>query len=179
MTLVLDIPLPGVKAQIPEQQKQTVLLQTYLFTWILLIFATIQSNVNSIGGFYFATIWNALVFVACCIGCIEGMVGAQGTHPVVVILQQPTPAEERSDNFEEADESTPLIPHTRHDVTIIGGEETGAIGWWLIQMLVVVPVPLILLLHIAVMLIGAMPQTLADGNSPVTGRLVQSHNFDF
>ncbi|KAF8921991.1 putative zinc metalloprotease [Mucidula mucida] len=168
MVLVLNLPIPGVKAQIPEQQKQTVLVQTYIFTWILLVYATAAASKTGMGGFYLITMWNVVVFLACCIGGAEGMVGAQGTHPVVVILQQPTPAEERTDNFEEVDENTPLIPRTRHDVTILGGEETGAIGWWIIQILVVIPVPLILVSHITTMLVGAMSQTLADGSSPVT-----------
>ncbi len=174
MVLVLNLPIPGVKAQIPEQQKQTVLVQTYIFTWILLVYATAAASKTGMGGFYLITMWNVVVFLACCIGGAEGMVGAQGTHPVVVILQQPTPAEERTDNFEEVDENTPLIPRTRHDVTILGGEETGAIGWWIIQILVVIPVPLILVSHITTMLVGAMSQTLADGSSPVTGQCYTS-----
>ncbi|KIY73480.1 hypothetical protein CYLTODRAFT_434156 [Cylindrobasidium torrendii FP15055 ss-10] len=169
MVAVLNLPIPGVKAHIPEIQKQSVLVQTYVLSWILLVCATVAENTKHVGGFYFASALNALTFLACSFGCIEAMLGARGTNPVVVILEQPTPADERaSANFEEADEHTPLIPRTRHDVTILHDEETGAIGWWILQMLLVVPIPIILIAHIAVLLVGALPQTLADGNSAIT-----------
>ena len=170
MVVVLNLPIPGMKARVPEQQKQTVIIQSYLFSWILLVGATVIGD-KGVGGLYFVTAWNTLLFVACCIGSVEGMFGAQGTNSVVVVLQQPTPSVERSDHFEESDEHTPLIPRRKQYVTILGHEETGAIGWWILQMLILVPFPLILLSHISTMLISATAQTLTDGNSPTTGMI--------
>ncbi|KAK0465552.1 putative zinc metalloprotease [Desarmillaria tabescens] len=166
---ILQLPIPFQKASAPEQQKQTVLLQMYFLTWVFLLLATIAISKASIGGVYFVTGWNALVFLACCVGCVEGMLGAEGTTPFLVFVTQPTPlAEEEQGVMEAPTETTPLIPRTRHDVHVVGQEETGAIGWWILQMLIVVPVPVISVAHIAVIMLSAMPQTLSDGSSAVT-----------
>lgn len=50
-----------------------------------------------------------------------------------------------------------------------GQEDGGALIWWILQLVIIVPVPLILVSHIAVVLMGALCQTLADGSSPVVG----------
>ncbi|KAK0456080.1 putative zinc metalloprotease [Armillaria borealis] len=166
---ILQLPIPFQKASVSEQQKQTILLQTYFLTWVLLLLATIAISKASIGGLYFITGWNVLVFLACCIGCVEGMLGAEGTTPFLVFLRQPTPLTEEEQDIEEAPtENTPLIPRTRHDVHAVGQEETGAIGWWILQMLIVVSVPVILVSHIAVIMLSAMSQTLSDGSSAAT-----------
>ncbi len=178
---ILQLPIPFQKASVPEQQKQTILLQTYFLTWVLLLLATIAISKASIGGLYFITGWNMLVFLACCIGCVEGMLGAEGTTPFLVFVRQPTPLTEEEQDVEEAPtENTPLIPRTRHDVHVVGQEETGAIGWWILQMLLVVPVPVILVSHIAVIALSAMSQTLSDGSSAATGsfrRISFSNSF--
>ena len=40
-------------------------------------------------------------------------------------------------------------------------------GWWILQMILSVPVPVILLLHVVVIAVYATNQTIADGGSPV------------
>ncbi|KAG7452279.1 uncharacterized protein BT62DRAFT_960318 [Guyanagaster necrorhizus] len=168
LVLILQLPIPFQKASVPELQKQTILLQTYFLTWVLLLLATIAISKAGVGGVYFVTGWNVLVFLACCIGCVEGMVGAEGTTPFLVLVREFTPpTEEEQVAGEEPTENTPLIPRTRHDVHVLGQEETGAIGWWILQMFIVVPAPVILVSHIALITLSSMSQTLSDGSSAV------------
>lgn len=42
-------------------------------------------------------------------------------------------------------------------------------GWWIVQMLIVVPIPVMLVAHIGVILVDSMAQTLADGGSAALG----------
>lgn len=97
-----------------------------------------------------------------------------------VMYDADRPVEEGAENEEvETDptEITPLIRQRRvHWASTKGegledadGENGGALLWWILQLVIVVPVPLILISHIAVVLMGALCQTLADGSSPITG----------
>ncbi|KAF8978695.1 hypothetical protein BDQ17DRAFT_1439953 [Cyathus striatus] len=70
---------------------------------------------------------------------------------------------------EDADENTPPIRRAREVERIKEeGEEEGAIGWWIVQILLVVPLLVILTGHVANMSLSAMRQTLADRGSPVS-----------
>ncbi|KAJ6525496.1 putative zinc metalloprotease [Mycena vulgaris] len=157
---------------LPEKQKHMMFLQTYIFTYLLLIWSTIAVG-SGIGGVYFITAWNAAVLLACAIGCIENMLGAHGSYDVPhrffrrahydAVPQhdeaQPSTAEGTD---AEATEATPLIqssPPARSK------EESGAIGWWILQLIIAVSVPVTLVAHIAVLLIAAMVQTLSEGSS--------------
>ncbi|KAJ7749539.1 hypothetical protein DFH07DRAFT_828727 [Mycena maculata] len=163
---------------LPERQKHVVFLQTYVLTWLLLLWATTAVGAG-IGGVYFITAWSAAVLLACTIGCIENMFGAQGsyeTHRVRRVHYGALPhrddreehaaAAEEAAEEAEATEATPLIqaqsPAARTK------EESGAIGWWILQLVLAVSVPVTLVGHIAVLLIGAMAQTLTDGSRVVT-----------
>ena len=48
-------------------------------------------------------------------------------------------------------------------------EQLPSLGWWIIQLLLVVPVPVTLLVHILVLLVDSLSQTLSDGNNPIIG----------
>ncbi|KAF9002874.1 hypothetical protein BDQ17DRAFT_1399878 [Cyathus striatus] len=162
ISLVLNLPILPHGLVLPEQQKQATLLQTYIFTWMLLVGATIGVG-RGLGGGYWVTIWHILVFIACVLGWTEEMLKAHGTRS-----QQVDDIRIPGALDEDADESTPLIRHRAREVERIKeeGEEEGAVGWWILQFLLVVPIPVILMGHIANMLLDAMCQTLADGGSP-------------
>lgn len=204
LTLTFALPTPG-PLSLPERQKQTALHQTYFLTWIFLLVATILINKAHIGGFYWMTAWNALVWVGCIIGSIAEMFGAKGSGGDVKIdvvdpdvlpsaprrpprfessseVDHEQNQEENYENHEQnheeqeqhqeedASEETPLLGQrkiSRGLKRLIddNGEDSGAIGWWILQLLVVVPIPIALVAHIAVILLGALPQTLADGSS--------------
>jgi len=117
-------------------------------------------------------VWNTAVLIACAIGCIENMLGAQGSsdfnHVHYATLPQRDDegharADSEADADAEATETTPLIrPILRTK------DESGAIGWWILQFILAVSVPVTLVAHIAVLFLGATAQTLVDGSSPVT-----------
>lgn len=195
LVLVLNLPISSVtyRSILPEQQKQTVLLQTYILTWILLLFSTIVVSKTGMGGLYFISAWNVVVFIGCFLACLEGMFGAKGTATTIPEHNHPPAGPRRVEGNEHhehgndhhdqhphdaeaegdaATETTPLILHQHRSQPAASSkrEESGAIIWWLLQLLVVVPLPVILVSHIGVLLIAAMSQTLADGNSAVVGQ---------
>ncbi|KAJ7681779.1 hypothetical protein B0H17DRAFT_942691 [Mycena rosella] len=162
---------------LPEKQKHIMLLQTYILTWILLVLATTSVS-SGIGGVYFVTAWNAAVLLACVVGCVENMLGAQGSYDAHRLRRvhydalpqrdeehhEPATAEDANP---DATEATPLMqssqappPRTK--------EESGAIGWWILQLILAVGVPVTLVGHIAIMVLPAIVQTLSDGSSAVT-----------
>jgi hypothetical protein len=197
LSIVVTLRLPIVKhaSVFPEQQKHTMLLQTYILTWILLLFSTIAIGESHIGGFYFTTVWNTLAFLGCALGCAEGMLGAKGMqdqaggerHRFVRGVRFETVGEdeegtngERSAAREsgevetEPTEITPLMhQHRRSSHSRSPGgrrqEEGGAIGWWILQLLIVIPFPVILASHMGTLLMASLSQTLADGSSAVIG----------
>ncbi|KAG2339609.1 hypothetical protein BDR05DRAFT_938905 [Suillus weaverae] len=185
LTTVLALTFPLTKHAVvpaPEQQKLSVLLHQYALTWALLVYTT---SVLTLGGTYFITAWNAVVLLGAVLACVEGMAGARGYEDEEEIErryvrgvhydavgtaenghQDSENGHERVGVIEETEptEITPLI--AQHGRPTPSGEEQGAIGWWIAQLLVVVPLPVILVSHIAVILLLAMNQTLIDGASP-------------
>jgi len=93
--------------------------------------------------------------------------------------------DERRDRRDRASERTPLLGlfrQTRNDGTSASGsssnglaaavakakreyEEGGAIGWWIVQVLLSVPVFVVLVGQLALLLLDAMNQSLTDGGS--------------
>ena len=168
----------------PEQQKLSILLQQYVLTWGLLVCTT---SVLTIGGSYFITVWNALVLVGCILACAEGMTGARGYEDEAGIIRQRRyvrgirydAGENRHQDAEnshrdegevedpEPTEITPLVAQRGESTQT--AKEQGAIGWWIAQLLVVIPLPVILASHIMVIILLGMNQTLTDGGSPYLG----------
>lgn len=207
LTATVSIPLPFThQFQLPEQQKNTTLLQLYILTWVLLVLVTVAD----LGGGYFATIWNVLTWLGVVAGVLEGIFGAKGTEGDVRAFAVTEGTVERSDDeggitvrFESpgevqaresvqqhqehrdeeasgsdseetaagATERTPLIRPNRVKLPALKkddeGEDAGAVGWWIVQLVLTVPVPVVLLLHILVIVVGALPQTVADGSNPI------------
>jgi hypothetical protein len=187
LTTVLALTFPLTKHGVvpaPEQQKLSVLLHQYVLTWVLLVYTT---SVVPLGGTYFITAWNAVVLLGAVLACVEGMAGARGYEDEEEIASQrhhvrgvrydavgtaenghqdSENGHQRVDVIEETEptEVTPLIAQRGQPAR--SSEEQGAIGWWIAQLLVVVPLPVILASHIAVIMLFAMNQTLIDGTSP-------------
>ncbi|KAJ7591069.1 putative zinc metalloprotease [Mycena floridula] len=175
LSLVLTIGFPG---SLFRRQKQTVLLQTFFLSWVLLLASTIIIARTSVGGLYFVSAWAFVVFVACILGCLEGILGGDDSSSVAdervvrfeateATLDENPPLEFSPELEEEPTESTPLIQRSAQHRVLVG-KEGGALLWWLLQALLVIPVPVILISHIGVLLIAALSQTLADGSSAVT-----------
>lgn len=176
LSTVLTLRLPiGIRGpQLAERQKLTVLLQTYVLTWLFLLASTIAVGELRVGGVYFISAWNAVALLGSVLGCVEVMLRAQAMEVERVVRftapdeseEGPGPLEEVVE--EEPTEQTPLIQRQRLRPSL-KSDEGGAIGWWILQVAVMVPVPVILVLHITVLLLASLSQTLADGSSPVIG----------
>ncbi|KAG2158710.1 uncharacterized protein EDB93DRAFT_1290778, partial [Suillus bovinus] len=184
LTTVLALTFPLTKHGVvpaPEQQKLSILLHQYVLTWALLVYTT---SAMTLGGTYFITAWNAVVFLGAVLACVEGMAGARGYEDEEEIQGQRRyvrgvhyDAVDTAENGQQDSENghqretepteiTPLI--AQHGQSRPLGEEQGAIGWWIAQLLVVVPLPVILASHIAVIVLLATNQTLTDGTSPLS-----------
>lgn len=197
-------------------QKETILFQTYVLTWILLLFSTIAVQAG-VGGVYFISAWNAVVFLGCVVASLEGMLSSEimrereGYRSVRFLSEDEEEEEEnreadRSPPVEhagdpeqahsstaaepaheepamveettEATERTPLIQrHVLERRPSLKTERGGAVGWWILQLLLVVPVPVVLVSHLSFLMIGAMSQTVGDTGQTLIGRLfcVQSY----
>jgi hypothetical protein len=177
--LALRLPSSARGPYLAEKQKLTVLLQMYILTWLLLLPSTFVVGKLRIGGVYFVSAWNAVALLGSVLGCIEVMLRAPGVERQRVVRFIAPEGEDNEGQPEEGEEhepepteQTPLIqqqPLLPRLQPAIKKDEGGAIGWWILQAIVMVPVPVILVLHITILLLGALPQTLADGSSPVIG----------
>ncbi|KAF8655629.1 hypothetical protein AX16_002983 [Volvariella volvacea WC 439] len=187
---------PPISPFDPDQEKQTSLWQTYLLSWVLLLLATLAVAKVEVGGLYIFSIWNLLLGAACIIGIaqntisptvsqqyakkLRGVLDENGQDRQVRFQSRGSGeyADDRSDTSSDdshshrnihinANETTPLIAGAaRRWKEKKEGEEEGAVGWWIAQLLLAVPIPLILVAHLMVILLDALPQTLADGSPP-------------
>jgi hypothetical protein len=194
LTLVIPLKFPIILhvPLLPEVEKLTILLQTYILTWFLLLLSTIALMRFKTGGVYFITTWHVLVFLALVLGYIEVLKGAKGSRDEYAqtarrlvrgvrfeVDEGASAGVRRVDAEAPPTEVTPLLALTPHEQTGEGRsrqrEVEGAVGWWIVQMLLVVPFPVILMCHLGVLLLHALAQTLADGSSPAVGKLDTTH----
>ncbi|KAG1793225.1 hypothetical protein EV424DRAFT_1606114 [Suillus variegatus] len=120
---------------------------------------------SRLGEQYFITAWNAVVLLGAILACVEGMAGARGYEDEEEIGRQRRQvrgvhydavdtAENGHNDSENGDQRVGVIEETEPtEITPLiaqngqptpSGEEQGAIGWWIAQLLVVVPLPVIL-----------------------------------
>lgn len=83
---------------------------------------------------------------------------------------------------EEPTEITPLLVQTGGTNRQRQGgrgeeEEEEAVGWWILEMLIIVPFPVILLSHILVMVVDGMGQSVIDGGPVWVGQSPVSHTY--
>lgn len=179
IVLILNINIASSHSAV--QQKQTILTQTYVFTYVLLFLFTILIAKAGLGGFYFVTLWNIGVLLAIVAGAFLEGAGMGVGYPEVIHDADGNNGDGHSENHhtESSDahresepqptESTPLMVRQRQPNNDALSTWSGS--WcWIVQLLFVVPVPVILVSHIAVFTMGALSQTLADGSSPAIGK---------
>lgn len=159
-------------ASFADRQKSNVLLQMYILTWILLVAATMGLKFLNLGGVYVFSAWNAFAFLGCAVGLIEDI-----SYAAKILF---TGKESRSSaqisptsTSSELVETSPLLGKSAQAVLqpsqTVNIDERSSYGWWIIQLLLVVPVPITLLTHILLLLVDSLSQTLSDGNNPVIG----------
>ncbi|KAF8161606.1 hypothetical protein B0H34DRAFT_796365 [Crassisporium funariophilum] len=187
-TLTLPSSLPFFAPELhhlatPLQDKHTVFLHLYFFTWILLVLSTlgITRLKPGVGSGYLMSAWNLCAALGCVLAAVERMfLFVRGRGKRARRRVRDDDADSGSDSDEEEDEveddhdphyqansseTTPLIHQTRSRAVKQGNEdESLATWWWIPQFLVSVPLPVILMSHVTTLLLDAMPQTLADGS---------------
>ena len=159
-----------------DWKKSYVLFQMYILTWILLMAATLGLKLLNLGGIYVFTAWNAFAFSGCAVGLVENMSPA----PKILFMGKgwrsntemtPHSNSPATSTTSEPTETTPLLEKSARAVPRPSQvlDEWPSFGWWIIQLLLVVPVPITLMTHILLLLVDSLSQTLSDGNNPVIG----------
>ncbi|KAF9523727.1 hypothetical protein CPB83DRAFT_821098 [Crepidotus variabilis] len=181
--VILNAPAAPSSTAQPDQQKLTVMLQLYILSWLVLVGSTTLLHRANVGGFYFFSAWNAFLFLGCVSAPFERFL--QKTHTVAnlkggVTLGPEEPVGSTSGALsngagdEDVTERTPLLhedgPHRsifeEHNRKHLESE-SGSNGWWILQLLLIVPTPMLLVSQVMVLFIDALYQTLSDGGPAV------------
>lgn len=178
--ITLHVPLTLFSSWRPvPQQKSILLLETYVLWWILLVFDTVLVNGSKIGGFYFITFFHVAAFLALLVTLLEYLclpsfpIDHQSAfHNVGGPEIEGESGESREENHSE---TTPLIQRQRNLTTKTDVQEGEHYGFWILEYMILVPFPVILVTQTAMMLLGALPQTLADGSSALLGKQASFH----
>lgn len=179
----------------PNQQRLTMLYQLHILAWILLVVGTALLHGLQIGGTYFLTGWYIFVFLATVVGSTERILRRRkltrslkrsptpsrthtseehGLEDQPTLPVSSTSNDASSSRDQDTDpvkkpkphERTPLLtrkPPSEHQ------QETCNMGWWIFQLLLVIPIPVILVSHLILLFMAATSQTLSDGSSPIIG----------
>ncbi|KAF5377616.1 hypothetical protein D9615_005103 [Tricholomella constricta] len=138
-----------------------LLLQLVVLTYLLLLTITVFIP---IGGTYIFTVLATCAFLGWVVGAVDEAINYR-KDSVIDRNERATEVDGEGEGDLEPTEVTPLIERQHFQSSSVGtprgeGRRTGV---WFIQLLLVVPIPVILVAHIGVLLIGAMPQGIADG----------------
>lgn len=166
-----------------ERQKETVLFQCYTLSWILLLLSTIAIGQAHIAGVYIVTFWSCGLWFACVLASVETVFSVRNIPERR--SRSPSSSRSRSRERDEPTERTPLTHEQDNEHYGAQGPYTemgrdngdqqatkgdGAVNWWALQFLLVVPIPAVLAAHIANILMDALSQTLSDGSSKTFGK---------
>jgi len=150
------------------------MLQTYILTWTFLAAATAGLKQLHLGGVYPFTAWNTFAFLGCAVALIENVsptakisVWGKDSCSTVKIPSPANPLPRTT--TPEFTETSPLLEIPAQAEPQSQVDDLPSLGWWIIQLLLVVPVPITLLVHILVLLVDSLSQTLSDGNNPIVG----------
>ncbi|KAJ3524153.1 hypothetical protein NMY22_g11128 [Coprinellus aureogranulatus] len=162
-----------------EREKTTILIHLHFLAWVALLISTIFIAKARIGGVYVVTAWYIGVWGASVVGILQRLIGGSEDDEKKgkkrARRSSSTSSSSSSDSEHEAPRGTERTP-------LLGGrssngsakskqdkhDEGGAIGWWLVQVLLSVPMFVLLVGQIATILLDSMSQGIADGSSAVT-----------
>lgn len=137
-----------------------------LFWWLLLCWTTGQLNVNSLGGFYYVT----FAYV-CQLGALILSLGAMlhlsPTHRSEPLVVNGDNEDTASSYHDEPTETTGLL--SPRQILSLASDVDMSRCMWSAEILASLVFPSILASGILILLLNALPQTLADGNSAMTG----------
>ncbi|KAF9465216.1 hypothetical protein BDZ94DRAFT_1350181 [Collybia nuda] len=153
ITLSMQVALPSEDPQYSTGQRQEMLVQTYYFTWLLLLASTVVLSKWKIGVVYVVSGWNACVLLGVTFN----------------LSKEATEGREQTQLTGTSSEHGPLMspPKTPEQNRGTPPEKVGRSSCWIAQLFLVVPLPISLFVHLLVLLVASLSQTLSDGNNPV------------
>ncbi|PFH45757.1 hypothetical protein AMATHDRAFT_157929 [Amanita thiersii Skay4041] len=184
LSLILRSPLTAKLQRSPQTpqtytlpDRQNILLHLYVFTYFLLILATAALSGLQVGGLYWISAWHAGICSACIVGGVEAFYARnqwkKDMEKVRLRLHASQAGQyiglhngrEETDDGDDASEETPLLPDSEahHEDIVVETKEDDA--WWILQVLLSVPIPVVMVGHILVLFQSALGQTLSDGSS--------------
>lgn len=149
------------------QQRSTVLLESFIFWWIILVVNTVVIGASKIGGLYVVTFFYSANLISLIIALLEHF-----ELPAVAPQQHRgvrNGHDRGEDGAEPSTERTPLLGRNGHAIPKEEVDEDNQVAVWLLQFLVYVPFPVILVSQLGLLLIRTLDQTLADGSPALTG----------
>jgi len=174
---------PNVVYVMPD--RQAILLYLYIFTYFLLILAAYSTKVQ-IGGLYWISAWHAGVALACVVGGVETFLARSRRINKIKRRRDPPRRGTNAATGDhgnryvgsnsrsldgEANEATPLLPgsltNPERGRNVASKEDDSA--WWILQVLLTVPIPVVLVGHVLLLFQGAFGQMLSDGNGAAFG----------
>ncbi|KAF9075515.1 hypothetical protein BDP27DRAFT_1415298 [Rhodocollybia butyracea] len=152
---------------------RTLLIHSYIFSWLIVLVSTVGIIRFGLGGgFYIASIYNALLWVAAVICGFPACFGAAEAPQLEVVHDIGQTG--RGDEETEVNERTPLVGRKHFRILKnklkLGGdqlEDQQPYALWILPLLIVVPFPLILISHVALFLIPSINQTMVDGSPAI------------
>ncbi|KAN0137858.1 hypothetical protein V8E53_004342 [Lactarius tabidus] len=160
----------------PSRQRSVILVELYGLTWVFLAAVTFLAQRVVIVGLYWIVLWNASLLVAVVLGTFEGLWGT-GKAGRIVLPREESESEGEDDapprlwrpqrNEGERSETTPLLQQRSsptHSLVLDETVQDKAFFWWIFQFIFSTAAPVVNLATIYAIWIGAMPQTIPDGD---------------
>jgi hypothetical protein len=171
--VVLKVTFPPSTVKHPiairEAEKTTLLLHMHFLAWLALLAATILVGQAKVGGLYVVTMWYLGAWAASMLGTLEPIVMTyqtdKGKRRAAAATARGSEESERTPLLASAGTSRAATP----DHLDAKRADEGAIGWWIVQIVLTVPVFILLLGQIGTLLLDSTSQTLVDGNNPWGG----------
>jgi hypothetical protein len=151
-------------------------VELYGLIWVFLAVITFLTQRVIIAGLYWIALWNASLLVATVLGAFEGLWGTGKAGRIVLPREEsesdgedgtPSRAQRQQQDDDQTSESTPLLRQRASPTQSLVLDETvqdRAFFWWIFQFIISTTAPVVNLATIYVIWIGAMPQTIPDGD---------------
>jgi hypothetical protein len=160
----------------PSRQRSVILLELYGLIWVSLAIITFLTQRVIIAGLYWIPLWNASLLVPTILGAFEGLWGTGKAGRIVLPREEsesdsedatPPRARRQQQDDDQTSGSTPLLRQRTSPTQSLVLDETvqdRAVFWWIFQFIISTTTPVVNLASIYAIWIGAMPQTIPDGD---------------
>ena len=160
----------------PSRQRSVILVELYGLIWVFLAVITFLTQRVIIAGLYWIALWNASLLAATILGAFEGLWGTGKAGRIVLPREEnesdgeeatPPRARHQQQDDGQSSERTPLLwPRTSPTQSLVLDEtvQDRAFFWWIFQFIISTTAPVVNLASIYTIWIGAIPQTIPDGD---------------